>query len=219
MPTHFGSALIGGAACWLTVFLLLPKPMLVYVFGHELTHAVWTWLCGGRVKRFKASASGGHVILTKSNFLIALAPYFFPLYAVLVILIFVVGHLIWNWQHLPPVVSFFNRRSLRVSYHAHVAHFANAAIGHHRPGLYLFRGRDLAGEHSRAAHRHSAAHGAGQSARHFRRGGSTARPRCFIGWHGCSHNVPLAFSRPPVRQQDADGTLVSFSFVHSNCDG
>jgi hypothetical protein len=81
--------------------------MLVYVFGHELTHAVWTWLCGGRVKRFKASASGGHVILTKSNFLIALAPYFFPLYAVLVILAFVIGHLIWNWQSYLPWFHFF----------------------------------------------------------------------------------------------------------------
>src|SRR3954447_10587298 len=103
----FWVALIGGAACWLTVFLLLPKPMLVYVFGHELTHALWTWACGGRVKKFKASASGGHVILTKSNFLIALAPYFFPLYAVLVILFFLVGHLIWNWQHYLPWFHFF----------------------------------------------------------------------------------------------------------------
>ena len=49
----FWVALIGGAACWLTVFLLLPKPMLIYVFGHELTHAVWTWIFGGRVKKFK----------------------------------------------------------------------------------------------------------------------------------------------------------------------
>src|SRR5215204_1726879 len=69
-------AMLAGAACWVVIFLMLPKPMLVYVFGHELTHAVWAWLFGGRVKRFKASASGGHVILTKSNFLIALAPYF-----------------------------------------------------------------------------------------------------------------------------------------------
>ena len=103
----FWIALIGGAACWLTVFLLLPKPMLVYVFGHELTHAVWTWLCGGRVKKFKASASGGHVVLTKSNFLIALAPYFFPLYAVLVILVFVIGRLIWNWEQYIPWFHFF----------------------------------------------------------------------------------------------------------------
>lgn len=103
----FWVALVGGAACWLTVFLLLPKPMLIYVFGHELTHALWTWVCGGRVKKFKASASRGHVILTKSNFLIALAPYFFPLYAVLVILFFVIGHLIWNWQHYLPWFHFF----------------------------------------------------------------------------------------------------------------
>ena len=39
----FWVALIGGAACWLVVFLLLPKPMWIYVFGHELTHALWTW--------------------------------------------------------------------------------------------------------------------------------------------------------------------------------
>ena len=89
--------LLAGAACWVVIFLLLPKPMLMYVLGHELTHAVWTWLFGGRVKRIKASPSGGHVVVTKTNFLIALAPYFFPLYAVLVILIFLAGHLIWNW--------------------------------------------------------------------------------------------------------------------------
>lgn len=100
----FWVALLGGAACWLTVFLLLPRPMLLYVFGHEFTHALWTWLCGGRVKKFKVSAKGGHVIITKTNFLIALAPFFFPLYAVLVILIYVLGHFIWNWQ--PYVVWF-----------------------------------------------------------------------------------------------------------------
>ncbi len=92
--------MLAGAACWLAVFLLLPKPMWIYVFGHELTHALWTWLCWGRVKRFKASASGGHVVVSKTNFLITLAPYFFPLYAVLVILAFVLGHLLWNWTHL-----------------------------------------------------------------------------------------------------------------------
>lgn len=92
---------LAGAVCWVILFLLLPKPMWVYVFGHELTHALWTWLFGGRVKRFKASASGGHVVITRTNFLIALAPYFFPLYAVLVILGFLAGHLIWDWtRHL-----------------------------------------------------------------------------------------------------------------------
>jgi hypothetical protein len=81
------------------IYLLLPKPMWVYVMGHELTHALWTWLQGGRVKKFKASAKGGHVVVTRSNFVVALAPYFFPLYAVLVVAGFMAGHWIWNWHN------------------------------------------------------------------------------------------------------------------------
>ena len=77
---------LAGAACWLVIFLLLPKPMWLYVFGHELTHALWAWLFGGRVKKMKVTSAGGHVVVSKTNFLIVLAPYFFPLYAVLVIL-------------------------------------------------------------------------------------------------------------------------------------
>jgi hypothetical protein len=90
--------MLAGAACWMVIFLLLPKPMWIYVFGHELTHAVWTWIFGGKVKRFKAASNGGYVVTTKSNFIIALAPYFFPLYAVLVVLVFLVGDLLWNWR-------------------------------------------------------------------------------------------------------------------------
>jgi len=89
---------LAGAACWVAIYLLLPKPMWIYVFGHELTHALWVWLFDGRVKKFKASSEGGHVIVDKTNFLIALAPYFFPIYAGLVVALFAVGDLIWNWQ-------------------------------------------------------------------------------------------------------------------------
>lgn len=100
---HAGSAneiwlpMLAGAACWVVIFVLLPKPMWVYVVGHELTHAVWTWVFGGKVKKFKATSEGGHVIVTKNNFVIALAPYFFPLYAVLLVLLFLIGNFIWHW--------------------------------------------------------------------------------------------------------------------------
>ncbi len=87
-----------GAGCWAAVYLLLPKPMWIYVFGHELTHALWVWLFGGRVKEFKAGSDGGHVVASKTNFLITLAPYFFPLYAVLVVGVFACGNWIWNWH-------------------------------------------------------------------------------------------------------------------------
>jgi hypothetical protein len=96
--TRIWLPLLAGVACWVTVFLLLPKPMWIYVLGHESTHAIWTWLFGGKVKRFKAASSGGHVVTTKNNFLITLAPYFFPFYAVLIVLVFLVGDLISHWR-------------------------------------------------------------------------------------------------------------------------
>ncbi len=91
--------LLAGAACWFVIFAFLPKPMWIYVFGHELTHALWTWLFGGEVKKMKVSSKGGHVVISKTNFLIALAPYFFPLYAVLVVTVFALGHWFWDWRN------------------------------------------------------------------------------------------------------------------------
>jgi hypothetical protein len=89
--------LLAGAACWIVIFLVLPKPMWLYVLGHELTHALWTWLFGGTVKKMKVTSKGGHVVISKTNFLIALAPYFFPLYAVIVIGVFALGRFFWGW--------------------------------------------------------------------------------------------------------------------------
>ena len=91
-----------GAGCWFVIYWLLPAPMWLYVFGHELTHAIWVWLFGGSVKKFKASSRGGHVIVNKTNFLIALAPYFFPFYAVLVVAGFVLGQWLWGGKNLLP---------------------------------------------------------------------------------------------------------------------
>src|SRR6266568_3983718 len=36
-----------GAILWLIAFFGLPRPVILYVFGHELTHALWVWLMGG----------------------------------------------------------------------------------------------------------------------------------------------------------------------------
>ena len=74
-----------GALLWMIAFFGLPRPMLVYVFGHELTHALWVWLMGGRVMRFRVGREGGHIVTDRNNFWIALAPYFFPLYSLIVI--------------------------------------------------------------------------------------------------------------------------------------
>jgi len=77
-----------GALLWLIAFFGLPRPIVLYVFGHELTHALWVWMMGGRVSRFRVGREGGHILTDKNNFLIALAPYFFPLYSILVLALY-----------------------------------------------------------------------------------------------------------------------------------
>src|SRR5216684_9274484 len=87
-----------GAVLWLIAFFGLPRPILVYVFGHELTHALWVLIMGGRVSRFRVRREGGHVITNRTNFWIALAPYFFPLYSILAIAVYGVLSLFYNMQ-------------------------------------------------------------------------------------------------------------------------
>lgn len=81
-------ALVSGFLIWIAVFLLLPRPARSYVLAHELTHALWASLCGERVLGIRVSHNSGAVLLSRSNFLITLAPYFFPLYTVLTLLAF-----------------------------------------------------------------------------------------------------------------------------------
>ena len=64
------------------IHTLFYNPITIYVFGHELTHALSTWLCGGEVKGFKVSSKGGSTSVTKSNLFISLAPYLFPIYTI-----------------------------------------------------------------------------------------------------------------------------------------
>lgn len=79
--------LAAGFALWLAVWLALPQPVRAYVMAHELTHALWGLLFGARVRGLRVSGQGGSVRLSKTNLLITLAPYFFPFYTVLVILL------------------------------------------------------------------------------------------------------------------------------------
>ncbi len=88
-----------GAALWTLWFfgsiwaLGQPRPLRAYVFGHELTHAIWVWLWGGRVSRMEVSREGGFIITDTHNFWIALAPYFYPLYSLVVVLGFGIASL------------------------------------------------------------------------------------------------------------------------------
>jgi hypothetical protein len=77
-----------GAILWLIAFFGLPRPLLIYVFGHELTHAIWALLMGGRVSRFRVGRHGGHIVTDRNNFWIALTPYFFPIYSIIIIALY-----------------------------------------------------------------------------------------------------------------------------------
>ncbi len=60
--------------------------LYLYVLGHELTHAVFVVLHRGRVTHFHVSTAGGYITTTKTNWMIALSPYFVPIYTGLVVL-------------------------------------------------------------------------------------------------------------------------------------
>jgi hypothetical protein len=72
------SPLTYGLISGLLLLLILPSPIRTYVLGHELTHALWGLCMGARVGKINVTKNGGHVELSKTNFLITLPPIFFP---------------------------------------------------------------------------------------------------------------------------------------------
>ena len=85
-----------GVLVWLVTFFGLPRPIWLYVFGHELTHAIWVMLMGGRVHRFQVTRQGGHILADRTNTWIALAPYFFPIYSLLAIVVYGICGIFWD---------------------------------------------------------------------------------------------------------------------------
>lgn len=92
-----------GFLMWTIWFLWLPRPVRLYVWGHEMTHALCVLFCGGKVKEFRVTVTGGHVITDRNNVLIALAPYFLPLYAVVCVLAFLITGLFVDLTLLIPL--------------------------------------------------------------------------------------------------------------------
>jgi hypothetical protein len=77
-----------GIGAYVVLHIVFFKPTYIYVLGHESLHVLATWVCGGKVTSFKVSSSGGSVETTKSNFFVALAPYLFPFYTIVMSIIF-----------------------------------------------------------------------------------------------------------------------------------
>ncbi len=99
-----------GVAFWTFLFLASmwtfgePRLLRVYVFGHELTHAFWAWVFGGKIFSFKATRDGGYIETNRTNFWIALTPYFHPLYAIFVIELYGVASWFYDVSAYTPVL-------------------------------------------------------------------------------------------------------------------
>lgn len=79
-----------GISSYVILHLLFYKPTYLYVLGHEAVHAGIAWIFGGKIKSFKVSEQGGSVSTTKSNTVIELSPYFVPIYAIIISVVYFV---------------------------------------------------------------------------------------------------------------------------------
>ena len=84
---------------WFFTGLLERLFLYFYVLGHELTHALFVYACGGKVGGIHVTADGGYVMTNKSNALIALSPYFVPFWSVVILGISTVIGLFYQIPH------------------------------------------------------------------------------------------------------------------------
>jgi len=82
-----GSFLIGAFA-FAVLFIAIRIPAIAYVAVHELTHALFGLLCFSPVRGIHIAEEEGSVEVAHPNMVVMLAPYFFPLPAVALLLLF-----------------------------------------------------------------------------------------------------------------------------------
>jgi hypothetical protein len=71
-----------------------PRPLRLYVWGHELMHVLFARCFGGKIKDYGITREGGFIVTDRYNFLIALAPYLWPFAAVPVLALW--GLVAWS---------------------------------------------------------------------------------------------------------------------------
>ena len=95
-----------GVLSYTLVYPVFKKPLRSYVLGHELTHMLGVWLFRGRVYRMRVSDRGGMIRADRTNVWINLAPYFFPIYTVLVLGIYLLFSIVWDLSRYSSLVVF-----------------------------------------------------------------------------------------------------------------
>ncbi len=76
-----GWILLGGALAYLLAHVFLRKPERMYLWAHEFSHLIVAKLFFRKVHSFHiTSRDGGKVVIDRTNVVIDLAPYVFPIY-------------------------------------------------------------------------------------------------------------------------------------------
>ena len=85
-----------GVGLYFPLHMLLGGAGRLYIFAHEMAHALAGLLCGFKVKKFSAGSRDGYVMLSGSNAFVALAPYCVPVYAIFCALAYFAVSLKWD---------------------------------------------------------------------------------------------------------------------------
>lgn len=86
---------IAGAVIYVLMHLLVYDFSRMYVIAHEFSHAFAALLCGYKVSGFKLGSDSGSVRVSDINTFVLLAPYFIPLYSILLTAVYIIGKLFW----------------------------------------------------------------------------------------------------------------------------
>ncbi|MFA4930331.1 MAG: hypothetical protein WC570_00475 [Patescibacteria group bacterium] len=89
-------SMLMGVLIYALIHFFVYQSTVFYVLAHEFTHAIFAIFSGAQVKKIKVASRGGWVELTQSNFIIDLAPYFFPLYSILLAVLYFIANRFWD---------------------------------------------------------------------------------------------------------------------------
>lgn len=92
---HFGTAVsfLLGVLIYAAIHYGYYNFSRMYVFMHEMTHALAALLCGCRIKDISVGKDSGFVKMDRCNTFIVLSPYFVPGYVLITMMMYMIGNL------------------------------------------------------------------------------------------------------------------------------
>lgn len=85
-----------GFGVGLLFFSLISRFLVLYVFGHELTHFLMAKIFRRETGRFRLGTASGSIAIERPNIWITLAPYFIPVYTLLWIGCYGMTSFLWH---------------------------------------------------------------------------------------------------------------------------